>query len=112
MQLIINTYGSYLHVNQSSFEIRAEKEKKRISAKKIDSILITTGAAISTDAIKLALENNIEIQFLDEFGGSLGKVWHPKLGSTTFIRRKQLELTESKEGTVIIKELMLANYLI
>lgn len=108
MQLIINTYGSYLHVNQSSFEIKTEENKQRVSAKKVDSILITTGAAISTDAVKLALENNIEIQFLNEHGGSLGKVWHAKLGSTTYIRRRQLELVDTEEGTEIIKELMMA----
>lgn len=107
MKLIINTYGSYLHVVQNSFEIKTEEEKKRISAKKIDSILITTGAAISTDAIKLALENNIEIQFLDQFGDSIGKVWHPKLGSTTYIRRRQLEIASTEEGTELVKELML-----
>ncbi|ACL70270.1 CRISPR-associated endonuclease Cas1 [Halothermothrix orenii] len=107
MQLVINTYGSYLHVKQKSFEIKTEEDKKRVSAKKVSSILITTGAAISTDAVKLALENNIEIQFLDEFGCSLGKVWHPKLGSTTYIRRKQLELAESEEGTELVKEFML-----
>jgi len=107
MQLVINTYGSYLHVKQDSFEIKQEKEKKRVSAKKIDSILITTGAAISSDAVKLALENNIEIQFLDEFGQSLGKVWHPKMGSTTYIRRRQLEVTETEEGTEIVKDLMI-----
>lgn len=106
MQLIINTYGSYLHVVQNTFEIKTEEDKRRISAKKVDSILVTTGAAISTDAIKLALENNIEIHFLDEFGGSLGKVWHPKLGSTTYIRRRQLEIASTEEGTELIKELM------
>ncbi|MDI3548460.1 MAG: CRISP-associated protein Cas1 [Halanaerobiales bacterium] len=42
------------------------------------------------------------------FGRSLGKIWHPKLGSTTYIRRRQLELTETEEGTKIVKELMLA----
>ena len=107
MQLVINTYGSYLHVKQSSFEIKTDDKKKRISAKKIDSILITTGAAISSDAVKLALENNIEIQFLDKYGQSMGKVWHPKMGSTTYIRRRQLEIAETKEGTEIIKDLMI-----
>lgn len=107
MQLIINTYGSYLHVKQSSFEIKSDDKKKRVSAKKIDSILITTGSALSSDAVKLALENNIEIQFLDKYGQSMGKVWHPKMGSTTYIRRRQLEIAETKEGTEIIKELMI-----
>ncbi|PUU87370.1 MAG: CRISP-associated protein Cas1 [Halanaerobium sp.] len=106
MQLIINTYGSYLHVKQSSFEIKADGKKKRVSAKKVDSILITTGAAVSSDAVKLALENNIEVQFLDYFGRSMGKIWHSKLGSTTYIRRRQLELADNEEGSKLIKEIM------
>jgi len=73
----------------------------------VDSILITTGASVSSDAIKLALDNNIEIQFLDRHGKSVGKVWHSKLGSTTYIRRRQLELVDSKEGTELVKGLIL-----
>ena len=107
MQLIVNTYGSYLHVKQRAFELKTKEKKKRISAKKIDSILITTGASLSSDAVKLALEHNIEIQFLDKYGQSMGKIWHPKMGSTTYIRRRQLEIAETEEGTELVKKLML-----
>ncbi|WP_027340301.1 CRISPR-associated endonuclease Cas1 [Halonatronum saccharophilum] len=107
MQLVINTYGSYLHRDKGCFELKTKEKKTKISTKKVDSILITTGASISTDAIKLALDNNIEIQFLDKYGNSLGKVWHPKLGSTTYIRRRQLEIAESEEGTELVKEFLL-----
>ena len=107
MQLVINTYGSYLHREQNCFELKSEEKKTKISTKKVESILITTGASISTDAIKLAIDNNIEIQFLDKYGQSIGKIWHSKLGSTTYIRRRQLEVTETEEGTEIIKDLIL-----
>lgn len=107
MQLVINTYGSYLHVKQDSFELKVEEKKHRISPLKVDTILITTGAALSTDAVKLALENNIEIQFLDKYGSSLGKIWHSKLGRTSYIRRKQLDLISNDTGVKIIKKLML-----
>lgn len=107
MQLVINTYGSYLHVVQDSFELKVENEKKRISPKKINSILITTGASLSSDAIQLAIENNIEIQFLDKYGMSIGKIWHSKLGRTSYIRRKQLELIDNNVGVLIIKDLLL-----
>ena len=107
MQLVINTYGSYLHVIKDSFELKVDDKKHRISPIKVDSILITTGASLSSDAVKLALENNIEIQFLDKYGQSLGKVWHSKLGRTSYIRRKQLDLISSKEGIFIIKDLMI-----
>ncbi|WP_408956097.1 CRISPR-associated endonuclease Cas1 [Natroniella sp. ANB-PHB2] len=107
MQLVINTYGSYLHKAKGCFELKTEDKKTKISTKKVDSILITTGASISTDAIKLALDNNIEIQFLDKYGQSVGKVWHSKLGSTTYIRRRQLEIADSEEGTELVKDLIL-----
>ena len=60
--------------------------------------MITTAAYITTDSIKLAMDNNIDIIFLDEFGDPFGRVWHSKLGSTTLIRRRQLEIAETEEG--------------
>lgn len=60
--------------------------------------MITTAAYITTDAIKLAMEHNIDIIFLDEFGDPFGRVWHSKLGSTTLIRRRQLEIAETEDG--------------
>jgi CRISPR-associated protein Cas1 len=36
----------------------------------------------------------------------MGKIWHSKLGSTTYIRRRQLELADNEEGSKLIKEIM------
>jgi CRISP-associated protein Cas1 len=98
MQLIINTYGSYLQRNGDCFKIKTDEKVTEISCKKISSILIATAAYITTDAIKMAMDNNIDIVFVDKFGDPYGRVWHSKLGSTTLIRRKQLEIAEEKEG--------------
>lgn len=103
MQLVINTYGSYLRKKNNCFLIRNEDKVFEVSVNKVDSILITTSAYISTDAIKFAVENNIDIVFLDHFGDPYGRVWHSKLGSTTLIRRKQLELYDSTEGLNLAK---------
>jgi CRISPR-associated protein Cas1 len=46
----------------------------------------------------MAMENNIDIVFLDDFGNPYGRIWHPKLGSTTLIRRRQLEISETEKG--------------
>jgi len=101
MQLIINTYGAYLHRSDELFEIKVEGEKRQISPRKVTSILITTGVAISSDAVKLAVENNIDILFVDKHGGPFGRVWHDRLGSTARIRRKQLALSETETGMQI-----------
>lgn len=98
MQLVINTYGSYLQKNGDCFKVKTDEKVFEISCKKVASILISTAAYITTDAIKMAVENNIDIVFMDEHGDPYGRVWHSRLGSTTLIRRRQLEIADTDEG--------------
>ena len=83
--------------------IKNDDKVFEVSANKIESILITTSAYISTDAIKFAVENNIDIVFLDYYGNPYGRVWHSKLGSTTLIRRRQLEIYDNEDGLKLAK---------
>ncbi|MCD4779105.1 MAG: CRISPR-associated endonuclease Cas1 [Candidatus Omnitrophica bacterium] len=101
MQLILNTYGAYLHQADGIFEVKAGEKKTRVSPKKVQSIVMTTGVSLSSDAVQLAVENNIDILFLDYFGNPYGRVWHGRLGSTARIRRAQLEFALSDEGLKI-----------
>ncbi|MBF0121545.1 MAG: CRISPR-associated endonuclease Cas1 [Desulfobacterales bacterium] len=103
MQLVINTYGGYIRKKGECFEITVDEKKQEISAKKVQSILITTAVLISSDAILLANENNIDIIFLDQFGNPFSRVWHCKFGSTAHIRRKQLEFSENEKGVKLAK---------
>ncbi|MEW6118352.1 MAG: CRISPR-associated endonuclease Cas1 [Nitrospirota bacterium] len=104
MQLVINTYGSYLQKNGDCFKVKTDEQVFEISCKKVSSILIATAAYITTDAVKMAMENNIDIVFMDMHGDPYGRVWHPKLGSTTLIRRRQLEIAETEEGLALALE--------
>ncbi|HBY57410.1 MAG TPA: CRISPR-associated endonuclease Cas1 [Candidatus Atribacteria bacterium] len=104
MQLVINSRGSYLRKKNNCFLIKNEDKVFEVSVKKIDSILITTSAYLSTDAVKFAVDNNIDIIFLDYYGNPYGRVWHSKLGSTTLIRRKQLESSTGETGLNLAKE--------
>ena len=98
MQLVINTRGAYLKKEKNCFLVKNDDKSFEVSADKVDSILITTSATITTDAIEFAVENNIDIVFLNYFGDPYGRVWHSKLGSTTLIRRRQLEAEASSVG--------------
>jgi CRISPR-associated protein Cas1 len=98
MNIVLTTFGTYLHRNGELFVIKVKEEKAEISARKVRSILITTGATLSTDAIELALEKNIDVVFMDKFGDPYGRVWHGKLGSTTAIRRQQLRIADTEDG--------------
>lgn len=108
MQLHINTYGSYLHVKDQMFEVKTTKEgipeKHHIAALKVKSIWLNQGTALSSDAVALAIRHNIDIVFLEKNGHPLGRVWHTKLGSTTLIRKKQLEASLNQKGWKYTKQ--------
>ena len=107
MQLFIDTYGSYIHVKDEMFEIRVRKDgevkKHHYSARKVSHLMITLGTAISSDAVKLAVDHNIDILFADRNGSPLGRVWHSKLGSTSAIRKAQLMASMNQTGLEWIK---------
>ena len=75
MQLVINSYGSYLHKEGERFVVKSEGKSAEVAADKVETILITTSASLSTDAVALALERNADIDFLDKFGDPMGWVW-------------------------------------
>jgi len=104
MQLVINSFGSYLRRKDSNFLVKNDDKSFEVSVKKVDSILITTSATLSTDAIKLAMDNNIDLIFLDDFGDPYRRVWHSKLGGTTLIRRRQLEFAQDERGLALAAE--------
>lgn len=108
MQLHINTYGTYVHVKDDMFEIRnrdenKEVQRKHFSALKVTALWLCTGTSLSTDAIKLAMTHNVDIVFLEQNGDPFGRVWHSKLGSTTKIRKAQLEASLSAVGLRWVK---------
>jgi len=111
MQLFIDTYGTYVHVKDEMFEIRIpdkenknEYNKHHFAAKKVTSILMPKSAALSTDAIILALKFNVDIVFVDFDGHPIGRVWHSKLGSTTRIRKSQLIASMNQQGVKWVKK--------
>lgn len=108
MQIYLNTYGTYLHVKDEMFEIKVpvkdgEPIKQHIAVHKVSTIIMSTSASLSTDAIRLALMNNVDIIFTQSDGHPMGRIWHSKLGSTTRIRKRQLEASLGKEAVTATK---------
>lgn len=107
MQLIINTYGTYVHVKDDMFEVttpkEGEKQKHHIASQKVSSILMSKGSALSTDAVILAMKNNIDIIVFEYDGVPVGRFWHSKPGSTSKIRKQQLEASLNDTGVYWIK---------
>ena len=108
MQLVINTYGTYVHIKDDMFEIRQRKDEKvqkhHFSSRKVQSILLSKGSAISSDAIILAMKNNIDIVVMENDGTPVGRFWHSRPGSTSKIRKQQLATSLNEQGLFWIKK--------
>jgi len=104
MELHLNTFGSFIRKKDEMFEVSIEDKKVKLAPEKISSIVISNAATITTDAIQLAMDYNIDIVFLDKYGSPYGRVWFPKIGSTVLIRRRQLEMLSDSTGLQFIKE--------
>lgn len=112
MDLYINTPGTYLTKKNDMFELTIEtgegeeksRQKTKISPKKVRSIVLSTHALLTTDVIKLAVDNNIDIVLTDGVGEPYGRFWHARFGSTALIRRRQMEVFAAEEGLELAKE--------
>ena len=98
MELIFTTPGTYLNVKDGLIAISTGEQKSTISPAKVERIILTTEALLTTAILHLAAENNIDIVVLDRSGEPVGRFWHSRFGSITTIRRKQLELTLNNKG--------------
>lgn len=109
-EITVNTYGAYLHVKDNMFQVRIKDAEAPNgvrtvdrAAQKVRTIIMSEGTMLSSAAVKLALIHNIDIVFVENDGFPIGRVWHSKLGSTTKIRKRQLEISLNTEGVRWVK---------
>lgn len=98
MQLVLNTPGTSLVKKAGSFLVRIRGDKHKVSPEQIGSILVAAGAKISSDAILLAIEHEIDILFVDGMGQARGRIWSHRYGSVATIRKNQVAFAASAVG--------------
>lgn len=106
MELVLNTFGTSLQVENQMFVVTHSDGRQLIDPDKLSSILISKGARISSDAALLAIEREIEVLFVDGSGKPSGRIWSVKYGSVSTIRRRQLAFVDSKASIEWLKELI------
>lgn len=107
MELILNTFGVSLNRDNEAFVITQKGERHRIPVDDIKSIQISRGAQITSDAVMLAVEHEIDVVFMDKGGHPIGRVWSPRYGSISTIRKGQLNFTASHAALEWIKEVIM-----
>lgn len=107
MELILNTFGLSLNRDNEAFVITKKGERHRIPVDDVKSIQISRGAQITSDAVMLAVEHEIDVMFMDKGGHPIGRVWSPRYGSISTIRKGQLNFTASHAALDWIKEVIM-----
>jgi len=104
MQLILNKRGIALSIEDGLFKIKTQEEVKKVPVSKISSIMLHKSASITTDAVLEAIENEIDILFMDKKGSPKGRIWSHKFGSISTIRKNQVTFAKSAKGVEWIIE--------
>ena len=106
MELILNTFGVSLTRENDGFIVISNGEKQRVPTDGIRSIHISKGAQITSDAVMLAIENEIDILFVDRAGNPFGRVWSPRYGSISTIRKGQINFLHGTDAVEWIKDII------
>ena len=106
MELVLNTFGTSLNRDNEGFVVTHKDGRQRIPVAGIKSIQISRGAQITSDAVMLAIEHEIEVLCMDKSGMPIGRIWSPRYGSVSTIRKGQLNFTFSNDALQWIKEII------
>lgn len=106
MELILHTFGTSISKDNDGFVITNQNGRKRLSCDGITSIHIGRGVQITSDAIMLAVEKEIEILIVEKSGKNYGRIWSHKYGSISTIRKGQLEFASSPKSVGWIKSVI------
>ncbi len=85
----ITTHGSALKRNHDSFIVQTSDEKTEIPAEKVDAIIISSNSLISTQAVRLCIEKQIQLVISTWSGKPIARMWSSSPGKSTELRRSQ-----------------------
>ena len=101
----VSTHGSVIKRDHDSFVVKCGAESTEIPAEKVSAILVTANALVSTSAIKLAMEKQIQMVFAGWSGKPFARVWASSQGKASWLRRWQYMNQEGAVGLGIAADI-------
>lgn len=108
MIIEIATHGAALRRRRERFIVQAPDQKDvEVPAEKTSAILISSNAMISTSAIKLCIERQIQLVITSWYGKPVARMWSSTPGRQTQIRRQQYLNQDTEFAFNVTKKLLL-----
>lgn len=89
------------------FRIRCRDGEQTIPPGKITGICLHPASLISYEAVAIAVEHDIDILFCGRDGFPFARIWSPRFGSVSTIRKNQLAFAQSEESVQWVKDILL-----
>lgn len=99
----ISSHGSVLKRQNDSFVVKKPDGVSEFPAEKVDAILVSANILISSQAVKLCIEKNVQLVVADWGGRPVARLWASTAGKSTELRRKQY----LSQGTALADEISL-----
>lgn len=106
MHIVLNSYGTSLQRENGRFVVYTQDGKDYIVPGQVKTITVSKGAKVSSDAVLLAIEHEVDLLFVDGQGAPKGRVWSVKYGSIATIRKNQVEFIFSPKAVAWVKQLL------
>ena len=91
MHLILNSYGTMLSREDGLFLVSTPEGRQLLPPDRVTSISVGRAIRITSDAILMAIDHEIDILFVNDGGHPQGRVWSVRYGSVSDIRRAQID---------------------
>ena len=113
MDLLINTYGTRIRSSGERIILvfPRNNEKKEYSIHRIEKIIILRPSSITTNAVQLALEHDVDIVYLGSFGKPVGRLFPSVPKGLAQLRRAQLEVSTSEQALQLAKQFVVGKSL-
>jgi len=105
MNLVINNYGSFIGKKSERLVVKENgKVVQEVPFFDLTQVTVTTsGATLSSDAIKMCMDYGVQINFLSSSGQPYAKISSPQLTATVQTRREQLMAYLDQRGVVLAR---------
>lgn len=104
MDLFVTRHGSTLSKTGEVLVVTNDIGKLEYSLRDIESIVITGNANVTTSLMKEAIEKDIDIILVDEYGYPKGRIWGNGASKRSKIKKGQLLCSQNSTGLELAKE--------
>jgi CRISP-associated protein Cas1 len=103
MQLVISHKGAKLSVKDGSYRIRWQEEEQLLPPDKVSSIMLHPTTTLTHEVIRLAVAQQAEVLFVDGTGFPFARLWSPRFGSISTIRKNQVYFSHAPAAVSWVK---------